>query len=129
MDGVIILIGIAVIGFLVLRYIQSNKKAFSKKSRQRIEAHLEKTETLPVAQKILELDKVLDECLKEKGYTIGTLGEKMKIYKGFMSDDAIWKAHKLRNTIAHEMGFTLTKKQANEAVYSYLIEINAIMNR
>jgi hypothetical protein len=129
MDGVIILVSIAIIGYFILRYIQRNKKVFSKKSREKIEAHLEKTETLPITQKIVELDKVLDECLKERGYAIGTLGERMKIYKGFTNDDAIWNAHKLRNALVHEMGFTPTNQQANEAVYAYLIEINAIMNR
>jgi hypothetical protein len=74
MDGVIILVSIAIIGYFILRYIQRNKKVFSKKSREKIEVHLEKTETLPIAQKIVELDKVLDECLKERGYAIGTLG-------------------------------------------------------
>ncbi len=54
--------------------------------------------------KIIELDKVLDVLLSKLGHT-GTLGEKLKKAGArFPNANALWSAHKLRNTLAHEPG-------------------------
>jgi len=129
MEIPLFLFGIFILGVVVLQIVRQNRKQFPKKEKQRIEDHLEKIETLSIKEKIIELDTVLDECFKAKGYQTGTLGERMKIYKGFLNEDGIWQAHKLRNTIAHEMGFSPSAKEADEAIYNFLIEINAMMNR
>ncbi len=52
---------------------------------------------------ILDADKLLDYALKTKGYE-GSLGEKLKRSGKLFSDiNAVWSAHKVRNSIAHEM--------------------------
>ena len=67
-------------------------------------------------QKVLEADKVLDLALTMLGVE-GSLGEKLKIVgPRFSHIDDIWKAHKLRNRIAHEPGVSIADEEADRAV-------------
>jgi hypothetical protein len=55
-------------------------------------------------RKIMESAALLDRTLKEAGFS-GTLGDKWKkasLYAG--NTDGVWKAIKLRNVVAHEIG-------------------------
>lgn len=66
---------------------------------------------------ILNADKLLDQALRERGVAGTTLGERLKNAKPFLSNiDAVWRAHKLRNRIAHDDGATVSKRQAIEAL-------------
>lgn len=66
---------------------------------------------------IIQADKLLDHALKERGIAGGTLGERLKNAGPYLSDiDAVWKAHKLRNLIAHEPDTRVTKRQASDAL-------------
>lgn len=52
---------------------------------------------------ILDADKLLDYALSKKGFQ-GNLGDKLKLAGGLFSNlDGLWRAHKLRNKIAHEL--------------------------
>lgn len=65
--------------------------------------------------RILELDKALDALLNHLGYK-GTLGEKLKKAGArFPNTNALWAAHKHRNTLAHESGATATHADAERA--------------
>jgi len=58
-------------------------------------------------QAILEADKLLDYVLDKLGLK-GTLGEKLKDGKTMFRDiNSVWEAHKVRNKIAHEIGFNV----------------------
>jgi hypothetical protein len=71
---------------------------------------------------IIEADIVLDQTLKERGYTGDSLGERLRnITPSQLStiDDA-WEAHKVRNKIAHQgADFVLTKRVAEETINRY----------
>ncbi len=68
---------------------------------------------------VLEADKLLDALLKKKGYS-GSLGEKLKVAgKVFTNVDEVWKAHKLRNRLAHEMEFSPGEKVLLEALHFF----------
>ena len=63
-------------------------------------------------RKIMESAALLDRTLKEAGFT-GTLGDKWKrasVYAG--NTDAVWKAIKLRNVLAHEIGSKVSENEA-----------------
>jgi hypothetical protein len=69
---------------------------------------------------VSEADKLLDYALKQSGVRGETMGERLKQSGGRFSDiNAIWSAHKLRNTLAHEAEFDLVPSVAKEAIASF----------
>jgi len=70
---------------------------------------------------INEADKLLDHAMKQLGYpAAGTMGDRLKVAgKQFSNLDAVWRAHKLRNALAHEVGFDLVPSQAREALADF----------
>lgn len=64
---------------------------------------------------ILNADKLLDQALKERGFSGNTMGERMKsAQKSWTNSNHVWTAHKLRNRIAHEsevvISYDITKR-------------------
>ena len=105
--------------FLILRILKRRKQR-KIVFRSKIVKLLKKISIIPTSQKVLEYDKILDLCLKEKGLK-GTTGQKMRKYnKKFLNTNAIWFAHKLRNKIAHEIDFepSTAEIQKSERVFS-----------
>lgn len=69
---------------------------------------------------VIEGDKLLDRALNEIGVPGKTMGDKLKKSGDKFSDiDAVWRAHKLRNAVAHESDFDITYKQAATALLAY----------
>lgn len=81
-------------------------KKFSREQLQYIMAHwLRIIDSFDshAKQGIMDADKLLDYALAKKGF-VGTLGEKLKkAGPGFSDLNGVWRAHKLRNQIAHEL--------------------------
>jgi hypothetical protein len=74
--------------------------------------------------KVVEADKILDEALRLLGYT-GTLGEKLKKAGPRFSDlDAVWKAHKLRNKLVHQLDAAPRDAEVERAVESFRRALN-----
>ena len=128
--GIILLAGIFFLGFLKTKAQKRRQKLFQKK----IQKFLEKIRKIPEShynQKILEYDKVLDTCLYEKlgsrGKNLTTGGKMKKFGTQFHNETKIWSAHKLRNTIAHEIGFQVSTKKFLEAEKTFLEEIQKII--
>ncbi len=66
---------------------------------------------------ILSADKLLDGAMRERGISGNTLGERLKNAKPYLSNiEGVWRAHKLRNRIAHEDSVAVTRRQASEAL-------------
>lgn len=75
-------------------------------------------------RRIMEADKVLDLALSELGFK-GTLGEKLKkAGPRFSNINDVWRAHKLRNTLAHETGAQVSAQDAASAMRSFERGIN-----
>jgi hypothetical protein len=71
---------------------------------------------------IIEADILLDETLKEKGYTGVSLGERLRGISPtqLQSLDDAWQAHKVRNQVAHGgADFVLTRRLAEETIKQY----------
>lgn len=76
------------------------------------------------AQAILEADKLLDYALKCHGFR-GTVAEKLKLAKARFSDvDQLWRAHKLRNRVAHELSGKITYGEAKTALKYFKAGLN-----
>jgi hypothetical protein len=72
---------------------------------------------------INEADKLMDHVMKQLGFSGETMGERLKHGRARFSThatyDGVWRAHKLRNSLAHEMGFDLVVSQATEALKDF----------
>ena len=69
---------------------------------------------------VIEGDKLLDRALMEMGVPGKTMGERLKkVGDHFSGENSVWYAHKLRNQIAHEHGFSVEYTQAKHALGVY----------
>lgn len=67
-------------------------------------------------RRIIDAEKILDEALGALGYG-GGFGDKLKKAGPRFSDiDAVWRAHKLRNRLAHEVGATVEAAEERRAL-------------
>jgi hypothetical protein len=74
-------------------------------------------------QAVLEADKLLDQALRQAGVPGDSMGDRLKAARNRFPDrdvyDGIWRAHKLRNALAHEIAFDLVPSQAREALAGF----------
>lgn len=71
---------------------------------------------------IIEADIILDELLNTLGYAGTTIGEKLKSVSpaSFTTINQAWRAHNVRNRIAHEgADFNLSQMEARQTVAEY----------
>lgn len=69
-------------------------------------------------QAIIEADIMLDEMVKAMNYPGENLGEWLKAIEpsDFLTLEDAWEGHKLRNRIAHESDFVLTRREARQTL-------------
>lgn len=68
---------------------------------------------------VMEGDKLLNFLFKKLGHR-GSLGESLKkAGKQFSNEQDLWRAHKLRNSLAHEIGANADIKTARIALRAY----------
>ncbi|MBQ3433296.1 hypothetical protein IJG22_03335 [Candidatus Saccharibacteria bacterium] len=85
-----------------------------------IENHLKQDNPASYTMTIINGDKLLDKALIEMGIPGKTMGDRLKrIGDRFSNLNAVWRAHKLRNAIAHESDFEISYKQAYNALQVY----------
>ncbi|MCL2002057.1 hypothetical protein FWG76_01480 [Candidatus Saccharibacteria bacterium] len=85
-----------------------------------IENSLDKLQPKSWNETVLELDKMLDEVLRELGFEGKTMAERLKSANSSIKNiNAVWYAHKLRNEIAHTRKFSIGFDQAKRAVSVY----------
>lgn len=109
----------AVFSFFVLMFLlkKRNLKGFAKGRIEALWAHVDGQDH--PAQKVLEADKVLHSVFRELGHK-GTMGDCLKKYGHKLPNlDAVWRAHKLRNKIAHDPGIQVSEKDAARAVQAF----------
>lgn len=71
---------------------------------------------------ILEADIMLGDALSTQGYTGSSVGEQLKMANPIQLTalDLAWKAHKIRNDVAHGgEGFRLTERETRVAIDYY----------
>lgn len=139
MDSTVIILFAAIIiaagGLLALMTLMKKGPAALDVDKYRskwlaIEQQLRKDHPASYQLCVLDADKLLDHALKERGIKGETMGERMKTAKASWSNaDAVWKAHKLRNQIAHESGATISYDDTRRALAGFkrgLKDIGAI---
>lgn len=100
-------VGIVLLAAVLLAYVvvRSLRRRLTRFAARRIEALIAAAMAHGDPRiRVLELDKALDALLTALGYQ-GSLGEKLVAAGSrFPNIEALWKAHKLRNVLAHEPG-------------------------
>jgi hypothetical protein len=117
----LIIVGISAALLLWIFYIQRYRsRRLRGRQLSRIEREWNVIERLQdPAKKIMEADKILDEALRLLDYQ-GSLGEKLKkAGPRFSNLDALWRAHKLRNRLAHELRMEVSAQQSSEAIGAF----------
>ena len=129
MDGgvvtfILAIIIVAVLIFLAIlltgkRGYRFNVEAYQTKFLA-IENKLSKDSPATFTVSIIEADKLLDKAMVEMGISGKTMGDRLKKSgTRFTNLNAVWRAHKLRNAIAHESDFEVSYKQAFNALSIY----------
>ncbi len=134
--GPVLLAVIVIIGVVVMVSVNRKPKAAPKKTNrrphstslgrhdfaaqwQRIDGLMQQPGVESTRSAIFEADKLLDAALVQNGFRGETMGERLKnardhfggsnpVYQG------LWEAHKMRNALAHELGFDLPKAVAQQ---------------
>ena len=129
MDGgvvtfIIAILIVAVMIFVAIMLTGKRKYTFNKQAYQTrflaIENKLKKDNpaTYPIA--VIEADKLLDKAMMEMGLPGKTMGDRLKKSGDRFEDlNGVWRAHKVRNKVAHEAGFEVGYKQAVNALAIY----------
>ncbi len=128
----VFILGIALLLVKMKRIHRENRK---KAVSQRVKFEEVKSKRWEIVQKhmasenpaewklaVIEADSMLEAMVKKMGYGGSTLGESLKAVKksDFLTLDDAWKAHKVRNFIAHQgSSFLLSKHQAKEVIRLY----------
>lgn len=67
---------------------------------------------------VMNADKLLDKAMQDRRFRGKTVGERLKAHPNAFTDvNSIWKAHKLRNRIAHEH-VQVSESDCKSAIYS-----------
>lgn len=108
--------GILVAGIILILFIYHRRKKFSKGDREWFLLKWREIQSLTHRDPklaIIEADKLLEWALSKKGFE-GSLGEKLKKATPFFSDiDGLWRAHKKRNELVHEVSAAITEHEAS----------------
>ncbi|MDD5624037.1 MAG: hypothetical protein PHI23_05015 [Candidatus Peribacteraceae bacterium] len=112
----VLLVGLALL-VLVGMFWALRRRTLPASARARIRSQWTAMLAIPdPARRVMEADAILDGALTALRYR-GSLGDKLKAAGPRMRNiDAVWRAHKLRNRIAHEPGSSVTAAQVQEAV-------------
>ena len=66
---------------------------------------------------VMDCDKLMDRALIDLKLKGSTMGERLKNAKNLRFNlDQVWRVHKLRNQVAHELGLQISKKDAEAAL-------------
>lgn len=85
-----------------------------------IENKLKQNNPASYTMAIINGDKLLDKAMIEMGVPGKTMGDRLKrVGSRFSNLNAVWRAHKLRNAIAHESDIEVSYKQAYNALQIY----------
>jgi hypothetical protein len=69
---------------------------------------------------VSDADKLFDHVLQQQSFRGSTMAERLKQAQTRLSDrDGVWRAHKLRNSLAHDITFDLVPSQAKGALRDF----------
>ena len=123
-DGILIIVGLILVAsvllliffkFLERKPAKLEREVYRQYWKTKIMVCLADADKYPLA--IIEADKLLDRSFKELGLSGQTMGERLVSAGRLLSDkESVWRVHKLRNRLVHEMDVKLNKRQTKQAL-------------
>ena len=121
------IVAVLIVGAMILVAMMMTRKhnyRFNKEKYQTtfltIENGLNKNNPATFMKTVIDGDKLLDKAMVEMGLPGKNMGERLKRSGDKFSDiNAVWRAHKLRNALAHETDLEITYRQAQAALAIY----------
>lgn len=83
---------------------------------------------------VLEADKLVDVVLKKGGVRGESIGERLRKIESLVNRSIyndMWEAHKVRNQLAHEVGYHVEPQKARDAIWKmkrFLVALGAFKN-
>lgn len=107
-----------VLVLIILMIAHRGKPRMNKKYFEKHWQKISQNDNYPSA--VMKADALLDEALRNAGIKGGTTGELLNNAAGFLRDvNGAWSAHKLRNTLAHEVDAKPTAIECQKALRQY----------
>lgn len=123
---ILILVFGVLIFVAILKGGNRNHSGLDKKAYQtawlKIENGLARSNPATYVTAVLSADKLFDQAMRESQIPGETFGERLKSAQNRFAKpilDNIWRAHKIRNRIAHETDFNLNYNQAKLALSGF----------
>jgi hypothetical protein len=114
--GIFVIVDLALLTFAV---VSRSRRVLSPSEKRRYLSHWSRIRGLDGRHAVMEADKLLDELLAVRGYK-GTLGDKLKkAGPAFTNINDVWSAHKLRNSLAHQLDFQISGQEAKNALRQF----------
>ena len=120
MIALYILIGLAILSVLVVTLRIGRREKISPQVKKKLLKMWEEVDKHDNDnQRVLEAEKVVEMLFREMDIQ-GSFATKLKTMEAFIPDkEKVWAAHKLRNQIAHEPGFTVPRSDAKHATKAF----------
>ena len=99
-----------------------------------LEKRWESIRMLSGSMAIIEADKLTDTILKKARIEGNSMAERIRKTEKLVRRDTyqgLWDAHKLRNSLVHDMDMEVNERNVNEAlskIKRYLVELGAFKN-
>lgn len=122
--GILVLFLLAA-GYVMLRerrhrlhpYLSAHDKSLVHVQWHEIEQRMKKGGTTNFRQAVIDGDKLVDYCLKQLKVKGDTMGERLRGAQPKFSDyDGLWKAHKMRNQVVHEVNKEVLSFETKSAI-------------
>lgn len=115
---------LAVVGVIYLTMSRTMAPALNRVKYQKkwleIENSLRRDDLASYQVAIMNADKLLDMALRERKFKGQTMGERMKSANGqWKNANYVWGAHKVRNQLAHETDYVLSREVALRSLSAF----------
>lgn len=120
----LVLLGIVVIVlvYLVVKLDKSTKNDWKKIVKDKlasIDRRVDHANADGLKSLLVEIDSVVDYCLKQKGRHGSTMGERLKDARMLFDREEynrLWEAHKTRNRLVHEVDFHMHTNEMRKEI-------------
>lgn len=118
----ILIVGVMI--FVAMFFTRKKQYRFNVEAYQtrflKIENNLNKNNPATFMKTVIDGDKLLDKAMMEMGIPGKNMGDRLKHCSDKFGDvNAVWRAHKLRNALAHEDDLEISYRQAQTALLIY----------
>ena len=122
MEYLILIVVLLVLALILFKYFLNRRQRgkWTSSDRKFFDENWRKiTSTADLKHRVMDADKLLEHFMRKMGWT-GSFGDMLKSHGSKFSDlNGLWSAHKLRNSIAHELNKSIGAVEADVAIKAF----------